>query len=357
MAGHFLPVLCSLLALQGLVHSQDWIFSGENGPEFWTDLPGGELCGGSMQSPIDIQSKSVVLKEFETFIGTGWEQARLDGPHPRSIVNDGRVVRLDLEGDYLVSGGGLPVTYKGFRVGVHIGANSSRGSEHTVDGKQYPGEVHVPLFDYMKYDTFQEALPEPGGLHILGWFIEEGDHNPGWDPYLEALSNVKYAGSSYEFETPFVVANLFPPTFFKFWRYDGSIPSPPCVETIGWTIYQDTIKLSPEQIDAFRQLSRLSEEPLDDQELPLVDNFRPVQPVGDRTVYSGYILYDTCEGRCYERAFDVNYPCQCNSACRQHGDCCEDYKDNCLVEVCSYVHTYKNKMRKQPRETEMRGDE
>ena len=50
-------------------------------------------------------------------------------------------MRLDLEGDYLVSGGGLPVTYKGFRVGVHIGANSSRGSEHTVDGKQYPGEV------------------------------------------------------------------------------------------------------------------------------------------------------------------------------------------------------------------------
>ena len=46
----------------------------------------------------------------------------------------------------------------------------------------------------------------------------------------------------------------------------------------------------PPQIDAFRQLSRLSEEPLDDQELPLVDNFRPVQPVGDRTVYSGYIL-------------------------------------------------------------------
>ena len=50
-------------------------------------------------------------------------------------------VEVAVEGDYLVNGGGLPGTYKGLQFHLHWGAESDRGSEHTVNGKAYPAEV------------------------------------------------------------------------------------------------------------------------------------------------------------------------------------------------------------------------
>eukprot|EP00091_Calanus_sinicus_P015667 TRINITY_DN3416_c0_g1_i6.p1 TRINITY_DN3416_c0_g1~~TRINITY_DN3416_c0_g1_i6.p1 ORF type:complete len:396 (+),score=144.88 TRINITY_DN3416_c0_g1_i6:43-1188(+) len=36
----------------------------------------------------------------------------------------------------------------------------------------------------------------------------------------------------------------------------------------------------------------------------------------------------SCEGRC-DDAFDSSYPCQCNTACASHSDCCADYASVC----------------------------
>merc|ERR1719427_579193 len=36
----------------------------------------------------------------------------------------------------------------------------------------------------------------------------------------------------------------------------------------------------------------------------------------------------SCEGRC-DDAFDSSFVCQCNDACGNHQDCCDDYLDVC----------------------------
>lgn len=40
-----------------------------------------------------------------------------------------------------ISDGGLPTTYKAVQFHLHWGTNGGPGSEHTIDGEQYPMEV------------------------------------------------------------------------------------------------------------------------------------------------------------------------------------------------------------------------
>ena len=43
---------------------------------------------------------------------------------------------------YDVTGGGLTGTFRAYQFHFHFGSNEWRGSEHTVNGKHYPAEVH-----------------------------------------------------------------------------------------------------------------------------------------------------------------------------------------------------------------------
>lgn len=348
--------LCFLLSFHGYVYSQldesTWSYSGDtNGPALWHTTTGGELCDGSMQSPINIVSEDTEVIELTTpWIPTGFFID--NGARPQSITNTGLRAQLNLEGDYTLSGAGLPSIMKVIQLEFHVGADQTRGSEHTIDGKQYAGELHLVMYDSVNYPDYETALSNPQGVAKSAWFFEEvDDNNDYYDPVIEALSEIKYAGSSYEFQDTFQVLFLLGfENFRNFYRYNGSLNYPGCQETVIWSVFNQTVKLSSEQLDAFRSLSKLSEESSDGQEDPLVDNFRPVQPVNGRKVYNAfYILIeesDSCSDRCNNQ-LDENFPCQCNSACSKYGDCCEDYRDQCLVEVCSLVHTYSGKMRKQ----------
>jgi carbonic anhydrase len=46
------------------------------------------------------------------------------------------------------------------------------GSEHTVDGKEYSGELHLVHWNKTKYGSFAEALGQPDGLAVLGVFLQ-----------------------------------------------------------------------------------------------------------------------------------------------------------------------------------------
>ena len=57
---------------------------------------------------------------------------------------------------------------------AHWGGSSSVGSEHLVDGKSYAAELHL-VFWNTRYNNFKEAMKQPGGLTVLGVFLEEGE--------------------------------------------------------------------------------------------------------------------------------------------------------------------------------------
>lgn len=51
------------------------------------------------------------------------------------------VVQLDLPSSIWINEGNLPTIYKAVQLHLHWGKNGGPGSEHTIDGEQFPMEV------------------------------------------------------------------------------------------------------------------------------------------------------------------------------------------------------------------------
>jgi hypothetical protein len=65
------------------------------------------------------------------------------------------------------TGGGFTDTYVFQQLHFHWGSDDSIGSEHTVNGKSYPGELHLVHYN-SKYGDYKSALKHSDGLAVLG---------------------------------------------------------------------------------------------------------------------------------------------------------------------------------------------
>lgn len=67
---------------------------------------------------------------------------------------------------------GLSGTFKLGQFHLHWGASSTtKGSEHTVDGTQYYGELHAVFYN-TKYTSISAAASNSDGLAVFGVFID-----------------------------------------------------------------------------------------------------------------------------------------------------------------------------------------
>lgn len=129
-------------------------------PDKWTHADGD--CGGKHQSPINVVTKKTVKdKRLTAFQFDNYQQifrgtiknnghsgeylphqpiAALQLPHefstPASVPVQVGVPHLSI-----ISGGGLTNSYKALQFHLHWGNGGGPGSEHTIDGEQYPMEV------------------------------------------------------------------------------------------------------------------------------------------------------------------------------------------------------------------------
>ncbi|XP_048338225.1 carbonic anhydrase 9-like [Sphaerodactylus townsendi] len=82
----------------------------------------------------------------------------------------------------------------------------------------------------------------------------------------------------------FDIAKLLPDNLSSYFRYNGSLTTPPCYQTVNWTIFNQTVLLSHEQI------SVLEDSLLGEQEELIQDNFRLPQSLNDRPVLASFLI-------------------------------------------------------------------
>ncbi|XP_029428114.1 carbonic anhydrase 9-like [Rhinatrema bivittatum] len=144
-------------------------------------------CGGEAQSPIDIQLNNTLFEPWLLPILV----AGYDVPEEEKLRlrNNGHTVVLDLP-DTLLIHGGLPEQYRASQLHFHWGSLDTPGSEHSVDGQRFPGEIHVVHYS-TNYSSIKEAMMQPGGLAVLGAFIEAGlEENPTYEYLLNYFPQV-----------------------------------------------------------------------------------------------------------------------------------------------------------------------
>jgi carbonic anhydrase len=252
-----------------------------NGPANWKNsFP---QCGGSKQSPIDIKPESAKQENMGDITFQGYNTS---AGYSYKVNNNGHTVQLSVtSGEMMISGGQLSgESYKLAQFHVHWGSSNDVGSEHTVNGKFYPLEIHLVHYD-TKYANIKEAINHSDGLAVLGIFAEVGNTpNEALQNFIVSFDRVTNADTSTNI-TAFPLRGLLPSKTNEFTRYEGSLTTPECLEIVTWTVFKTTISITQTQLNAFRTLNH-NAGGLD--QVLLVNNYRPVQPINSRIVKRSY---------------------------------------------------------------------
>ena len=235
----FLAIALAISSPSRASEEQHWSYSGEDGPQQWGDLAADYLmCSmGRNQSPIDLAG--TVDADLDKLI--------LDYPNRGIVgeVNNGHTIQENLKPGNFITIQGRKFEAKQFHF--------HSPSEHRIDGKSFPLEVHIV-----------HANAE-GQLAVLGLMFDEGEENP----MLHQLTGFRPAGM--EPYTGPVDYNLVIAGLDEYYAYNGSLTTPPCSEGVLWVVLKNPVTASREQIDRFYNAMG-------------ADTNRPIQPRNARAV-------------------------------------------------------------------------
>ncbi|XP_075288616.1 receptor-type tyrosine-protein phosphatase gamma [Opisthocomus hoazin] len=258
-----------------------WAYSGTYGPEHW--VTSSEKCGGSHQSPIDII-------DHQAHVGDEYQELQLDGFDNESsnktwMKNTGKTVAILLKDDYFVSGAGLPGRFKAEKVEFHWGqSNGSAGSEHSINGKRFPVEMQIYFYNPDDFDSFGTAVLENRVVGAMAVFFQVSQRdNPALDPIIHGLKGVVHHEKE-TFLDPFVLRDLLPTSLGSYYRYAGSLTTPPCSEIVEWIVFRKPVPISYHQLEAFYSIFTTEQQDHVKSVEYLRNNFRPQQRLNNRKV-------------------------------------------------------------------------
>ncbi|XP_069910180.1 carbonic anhydrase 9 isoform X3 [Oryctolagus cuniculus] len=171
--------------------------------------------------------------------------------------------------------------YRALQLHLHWGSADRPGSEHTVNGHRFPAEIHVVHLS-TAFAEIGQALGRPGGLAVLAAFLQEGpEENSAYEQLLSHLEEIPEEGS--ETWVPGLdVSALLPSDLSRYFRYEGSLTTPPCSQGVIWTVFNQTVRLSA------KQLHTLSDSLWGPGDSRLQLNFRAAQPLNGRIIEASF---------------------------------------------------------------------
>ncbi|XP_028659394.1 carbonic anhydrase-related protein isoform X1 [Erpetoichthys calabaricus] len=267
-------------------HKEDLEWGYEEGVEWGLLFP---EANGEYQSPINLNSREAKYDPslLELRLSPNYVVCR-----DCEVINDGHTVRILLKSKSVVTGGPLcrDHEFELHEVRFHWGRENQRGSEHTVNFKAFPMELHLIHWNTKLFSNIEEALGKRNGILIIALFVQIGKEHQGLKAVTEILQDIQYKGKT-KLIPCFNPNTLLPdPLLRDYWVYEGSLTMPPCSENVTWILYRYPLTISQMQIEEFRRLRSH----IKGAELPegsdgmLGDNFRPTQPLSDRLIRAAF---------------------------------------------------------------------
>ncbi|XP_003267132.1 carbonic anhydrase 12 isoform X3 [Nomascus leucogenys] len=194
-------------------------------------------------------------------------------------------VKLNLPSDMHIQG--LQSRYSATQLHLHWGnPNDPHGSEHTISGQHFAAELHIVHYNSDLYPDASIASNKSEGLAVLAVLIEMGSFNPSYDKIFSHLQHVKYKGQE-AFIPGFNIEELLPERTAEYYRYRGSLTTPPCNPTVLWTVFRNPVQISQEQLLALETALYCTH--MDDPSpREMINNFRQVQKFDERLVYTSF---------------------------------------------------------------------
>lgn len=237
-----------------------WGYHDGCGPSCWDEqFPD---CHGRHQSPVDLNKHHTVRGRSVNF--NNYEQISKESHfHNNGHTDEDEPVYI---GNSTMNGGPLEDDYVLLQLHFHWGHNDSLGSEHTIDGRRFPLEMHL----------VNKNKNGKGDLAVAGFLFEiSPEDNPHLMDVTDHLRDIREPDSEIDI-THFSIRDLvLTASKGNYFTYEGSLTTPPCSEIVHWIIFETTLPISSSQLQQFR----LTE---GEDHKPIVDNFRPTQQLNER---------------------------------------------------------------------------
>jgi len=201
---------------------------GPKGPEHWGELKEEwKACGsGTQQSPIDVVKRNAII-----YPDLG-RLRRIYHPANATLMNRGH----DIMVNWSEGAGGIEIEGKRFTLNQ---CHWHTPAEHTVDGKRHPLEIHLVhqavdgkiaviaiIYKFGRPDTFLAEL--------MNEIMAIADMNPPKEPLgIVNPIHIKFGSR-------------------KYYRYTGSLTTPPCTEGVIWSVIHKVRTVSKDQVKALQ---------------------------------------------------------------------------------------------------------
>ena len=219
-----------------------WGYTGHEGPEHWGELsPEYAVCSsGKNQSPVDLSNMvEGDLPALKIAYKAGGNE----------VVNNGHTIKVNY-----ASGSTMTVENETFELKqFHYHAPS----ENTIEGRSYPMEAH-----------FVHANKE-GDLAVISVMYTMGDTNEELEKAWSKMP--KNVGDKAKINEVVDAKKLLPGNGSDYYRFNGSLTTPPCSEGVSWFVIKQADTVSKDQVEKFSHVMHH-------------DNNRPIQPVNARVI-------------------------------------------------------------------------
>ena len=226
-----------------------WGYTGENGPAQWGEISKAyATCQtGINQSPIDIQTATTNKLGLPAL-----SIQYVDGPTRfRSINHTLQATMRRYTANYINIDDKI---YYLKQLDFHA------PSEHTLNGRTYPLELQLVHKN------------QHGDIAIVAVMFDIDEPNQAIQNLWESFPTM--TDNSMPIFSPVNINQLLPDDK-TYWRYSGSLTTPPCTEGVTWAVLKTPVALSAEQLDKFHYIVGPA-------------NNRPLQPLNERKITDSY---------------------------------------------------------------------
>ncbi|SFM72159.1 carbonic anhydrase [Variovorax sp. OV329] len=233
--------LCAGSFAHAAAQASHWAYTGKHAdPSHWAALsPEFESCAkGHAQSPVDIRA---TVKADLPALRFDYTQA------DPVILNNGHTVQVNLP-----PGQRLTIGDRSFEL---LQFHFHTPSEEEIHGKRAPMEVHFVHKDV------------EGKLAVVSVLLQAGKASKAYAPVFDHLPR---PGEKITVDGLHLDLARLLPAATGYYRFQGSLTTPPCSEGVQWIVLKQPLALGAGQIRAFHTLFKA--------------NARPVQPLNGRVV-------------------------------------------------------------------------
>jgi len=275
--------IAALLLLAKSGFSAKWDY--ENNQAFWGDVS--SMCSSQDQSPIDvntltaIKDPSVCVAAFDWDINLKHDRFKvsnnghtialkpIDSAHLALSSNENTIGRFP---NYFQPEGSEHDSFCMDSMHFHWGLDDKSGSEHTVNGYQFPLELHFVHYScgndnigstLGQFGTEKDVLDgilegvDTHQLGVVGLFFDvvEDQNNPAFDALFDDLTDFDDKDTE-QVINGLDLTELIPADIGSagYYAYEGSLTTPPCTNIVRWHVMNARGYIGKSQMEKFRTL-------------------------------------------------------------------------------------------------------